>query len=253
MRSSLAARTIVSALLLCAAGAAGAQSRLVIPAQAVRPGGPPESDSERAMGTWALAVFNTKPFDFPQSGGTDPLPLTVYTVGLRHWTKDPFWKFKNWGFDAGVGLVYGKSSVTAPQAGRLHSSDGPTLAGFGLHAGVPLAVTHHQHATFEVVPELDVIYAHETIPALDSGGDKTKYGGWSARLGARAGFEIYFGFVGMPQLAIEASMGAAITYDSVKAEVGPIERSTRRWGISTARGSEPWSIFTGSVAALYHF
>ena len=48
-------------------------------------------------------------------------------------------------------------------------------------------------------------------------------------------------------------MGAAITYDSVKAEVGPIERSTRRWGISTARGSEPWSIFTGSVAAMYHF
>ncbi|MGC4001380.1 MAG: hypothetical protein QM767_29555 [Anaeromyxobacter sp.] len=269
MRPSSQARA-VAVLLLCSAGTALAAPapRQASPAPEPAPAPPPppaaavtryvqpekpESDSQRAMGTWALVVFNTKPFEFPASGGADPIPLTVYTVGLRHWTKEGWWKAKNWGVDAGVGLVYRKSSVTSPQAGQLQTNDGPSLSGFGLHFGLPLAFTHHQHATFELVPEADLIYAHETIPSLDSGGDDTKYTGWSARLGARAGFEIYFGFIGIPQLAMEASMGAAISYDSVKTEVGPIERSSRQWGITTQRGTEPWSIFTGSVAAMYHF
>lgn len=257
MRASTAAPSILALALLAAAGSAAAQNKAPVftslqPAQARAPDAP-VGDGERAMGTYALAVFNTQPFEFPASGGADPLPLTVYTIGLRHWTKRPLGPFRNWGWDAGVGLVFRRSSVTSPQAGVLESDDGPALSGYGLHLGLPLAVTHHRHATFELVPELDVIYAKEKIPALDAGGDSTEYQGWSARLGAKAGFEIYFGFVGLPQLAIEASLGASLSYDSVKTTVGPIERSTRTWGIQTLRGNEPWSVFTGSVAAMYHF
>jgi len=257
MRASTAARSILALALAALAGAAAAQNKPPVftslqPAQARAPDAP-VGDSERAMGTYALAVFNTQPFEFPASGGADPIPLTVYTIGLRHWTKRPLPPFRNLGWDAGVGLVFRRSSVTSPQAGELQTDDGPALSGFGLHLGLPLAVTHHRHATFEVVPEFDVIYAREKIPALDAGGDATEYEGWAARLGARAGFEIYFGFVGLPQLAIEASLGVSLTYDSVKTKVGPIERSNRTWGIQTLRGNEPWSIFTGSVAAMYHF
>ncbi|HYD41754.1 MAG TPA: hypothetical protein VEB43_13080, partial [Anaeromyxobacter sp.] len=252
MRASTAARSILALALAALAGAAAAQNKPPVftslqPAQARAPDAP-VGDSERAMGTYALAVFNTQPFEFPASGGADPLPLTVYTVGLRHWTRSPLGPFKNWGWDAGLGLAFRRSSVTSPQAGVLSSDDGPALTGWGLHVGLPLAVTHHRHATFELVPELDVIYAHEKIPALDAGGDATSYSGWSARVGAKAGFEIYFGFVDLPQLAIEASLGLSLSYDSVKTTVGPIERSTRTWGIQTLRGNEPWSIFTGSVA-----
>ena len=244
MHTPLAARLLAFSLALAAAAPAAAQGRS--PQRG-------EGDGERAMGTWALVVFNTQPFDFPNTGGAEPIPLTVYTVGLRHWTKQPFWFFRNWGVDVGVGLAFERSSVTQPQTGTLTTTDGPSTTGFGLHAGLPLAMTHHQHATFEVVPEMDVIWAGETIPALTAGGDATEYDGWSARLGLRAGFEIYFGFIGIPQLAIEASLGANITYDSVSSKVGPIERSTRVWGVNTVRGTEPWSIFTGSVAAMYHF
>lgn len=257
MRSLHATRTFVSALLLAAAGTAAAQTRTTsagqTQVQVVPPPADRLSDSERAMGTWALVVFNTRPFDFPNGGGADAVPLTVYTVGLRRWTTRPLGPFKNWGVDAGLGVVWGRSSVTSPQAGTLHTSAGVSTGGFGMHLGLPLAVTHHQHATFELVPELDVIWAHEHLPALDAGGDSTDYGGWSARLGARAGLELYFGFVGIPNLAIEASVGAALTYDSLSTKVGPIERSTRRWGFQTLRGNEPWSVFTGSVAAMYHF
>jgi hypothetical protein len=252
MHSPSILKTSVCTLLLAAAGGAAAETRNGSTQVQVSPPGDRLSDSERAMGTWALVVFNTKPFEFPNSGGADPIPLTVYTVGLRHWTRKPMGPFRNWGVDAGLGVIWKRSSVTSPQTGTIHTSSGPSANGVGLHLGLPLAVTHHQHATFELVPELDVIWARETIPALDDG-DSTSYDGWSARLGARAGFEIYFGFVGLPNLAIEASLGAAMTYDSVRTKVGPIERSSRTWGFQTLRGDEPWSIFTGNVAAMYHF
>jgi hypothetical protein len=252
MRPS-AARSLAAALALAAATVAQAQARPA-PAAPARGGGAgqDEGDGARAMGTWALVVFNTQPFDFPNTGGADPIPLTVYTVGLRRWSRTPLGPFRNLGFDLGVGLAFSRSSITQPQTGRLTTQDGPSTTGFGLHAGLPLAITHHEHAVFELVPELDVIWAGEKIPPLGSG-DTTRYSGWSARLGARAGFEIFFGFVGLPQLAIEASLGAALTYDSVTSKVGTIERSTRAWGLSTVRGTEPWSVFTGSVAAMYHF
>jgi hypothetical protein len=211
-----------------------------------------EGDGARAMGSWALVVFNTQPFDFPNTGGAAPLPLTIYTVGLRRWTTEPLGPFRNWGYDLGIGLNYSRSSITQPQTGTLTTTDGPSTSGFGLHAGLPLAITLHQHAVFELVPEADIIWAKETIPALTSA-STTRYSGYSARLGARAGFEIFFGSIGLPQLAIEASLGAALNYGSVTSSIGAIERSTRQWGFSTLRGKEPWSIFTGSVAAMYHF
>ena len=259
-------RRLAAAITMTLAGlAAAAEPRVAAPpaappaaatAPAVPLPPPPilkgDTDSERAMGTWAMVVFNTQPFEFPVSGGATALPLTVYTVGLRHWNREGWGLFKNWGVDAGVGMVVSRSSVTSTSNGTLQTNPGTSVSGLGLHVGLPLAMTHHKHATFELVPQLDLIYASENLPAL-SGGDETKYSGFSLRLGARAGFELYFGFVGIPQLAIEASMGASINYDSVSAKVGPIERSTRTWGFATTRGTEPWSIFTGSVAAMYHF
>ncbi len=241
-------RSVLAALALASAAPALAQGRSPAPAAARE-----ESDGEKAMGGWALVVFNTRPFDFANSGGAAPIPLTVYTLGLRHWTTQPLGPFRNWGVDFGLGLAVGRSTVTAPQTGQLVTSDGPRTNGFGVHAGLPLAVHHHAHATFEVVPEVDAIYANETIPAQTPGGDATEYKGWSFRMGARAGFEIFFGFIGLPQLAIEASAGAAITYDRLSSIVGPSERTVSQYGFSTLRGSEPWTIFPGSVAAMYHF
>lgn len=250
MPSRRAARTLAAAMALAAATSAAGQSRAAVPAAT---GSQTSSDGERAMGGWALVVFNTQPFEFPNTGGAPPLPLTVYTVGLRHWTTRSLGPFRNWGLDFGVGLAYTGSKVTQPQTGVLVTTDGPSTSGFGFHFGLPLAVAHHRHATFELVPELDLIHAREKLPPTTAGGDSTEYSGWSFRLGVRAGFEIFFGFIGIPELAVEASLGATLSYDSASSTTGPIERSTREWGFATLRGNEPWSIFTGSVAAMYHF
>lgn len=250
MRSSVTARLaglFLALLPLTLAATARAQGKGAARANA------PEGDGEQAMGTWALVVFNTRPFEFPNTGGAPAIPLTIYTVGVRHWTTKPLWKFRNFGVDLGVGLAFNRSNVTQPQTGTLVTEDGPSTSGFGLHAGLPLAITVHEHAIFELVPEIDLIRAKETIPPLVAGGDTTEYTGWAFRTGVKAGFEIFFGFIGIPQLAVEAGVTGMVTFDSVKSTIGPIERSTRQWGFSTQRGTEPWSVFTGSVAAMYHF
>jgi hypothetical protein len=247
------ARALVASVALAAATSAAAQAKQVpLPPPPARAGAP-ESDGEKAMGGWAAVVFNTQPFNFPNTGGAPPLPLTIYTVGLRHWTVDRLGPFKNWGLDFGVGLAIASSKITQPQTGTLVTSDGPSTSGFGVHLGMPLALAHHRHVTFELVPELDLIRAKETLPATTVGGDPTEYSGWSFRFRLRAGFEIFFGFIGIPELAIEASLGATVAYDSVSSTTGPIERSSRGWAFATVQGNEPWTIFTGNVAALYHF
>ncbi len=248
------ARAAVASVALAAASTAVAQAKPVpLPPPPARPAPPPETDGEKAMGGWAAVVFNSQPFDFPNTGGSPPIPLTIYTVGLRHWTVDRLGPFKNWGLDFGVGLAIASSKVTQPQTGTLVTTDGPSTSGFGVHLGMPLALAHHRHVTFELVPELDLIHAKEKLPPTTVGGDTTDYTGWSFRFRFRAGFEIFFGFIGIPELAIEASLGATLSYDSVSSTTGPIERSSRGWSFATVQGNEPWSIFTGNVAALYHF
>ena len=75
-------------------------------------------------------------------------------------------------------------------------------------------------------------------------------------VGARAGTEIQFGFIGIPELSLQAGVGLALSYDRVKAtnkttpETSTTVSQTR---LGTSVGDNPWNIFTGNVAALYYF
>ncbi|HEY3667037.1 MAG TPA: hypothetical protein VGL19_13585, partial [Polyangiaceae bacterium] len=72
-------------------------------------------------------------------------------------------------------------------------------------------------------------------------------------LGARAGTEIQFGFIGIPELSLQAGVGLAFTYDRIKdsAPAGAVVQS--RTALGTSVGDNPWNIFTGNIAALYYF
>jgi hypothetical protein len=179
------------------------------------------------------------------------VPISIYTVGFRHWMPAAAGPFKHWGLDMGVGLVLGRGKDTTPVAGVSTTTDQPSATGFGFHGGLPLALAHARHVTFELVPEADLVFASTAVPQAN--GQKTEASAWSLRLGARAGFEVFFGFMGLPQLALEATLAAGFSYDSQKAKTGPVEISSSAWQFSTGRQNEPWSIFTGTVAAIYYF
>jgi hypothetical protein len=70
-------------------------------------------------------------------------------------------------------------------------------------------------------------------------------------LGARAGSEIHFGFMGIPQLSLQGSVGVRLNMNSTSGDPG--DNSTSHFDLATTVGDNPWNIFTSNVAALYYF
>jgi hypothetical protein len=237
MRTTLALRSLLAAAAVAAAAAASAQAR---------PAAEAANDGEKVVGRWGAAYFGGTTFDF-STAATDNF-LTVQTVGVRHWMPQSGTGFyKNWGVDLGLGLALGGGSDKAAGV----SVDAPSAFGLALHGGLPLAIAHTRHVTFELIPEANLVYASSTV--TEAG--QTDFSGWALQLGARAGFEVFFGFIGIPQLALEATLGASLTYAStkVKPPAPATEVTSSRWMLATSRQNEPWNIFGGNVAAIYYF
>lgn len=155
-------------------------------------------------------------------------------IGVRYWF-DP-----GMGLDVGLGL--GINSGSNDPAG-----DPPSAWAFVLHGGLPLALASGRHYTFEIVPEANI-----GLGGGSGGGVTNK--GFLLDLGARAGAEIQFGFIGIPELALQGSIGASlsITSQSSTPDNGP-KNSASQTSFSTTVYNSPWGIFTNSVSALYYF
>jgi len=255
-------RPLAAALALCLCGAAAAQQKpATAPAPSAGPRAVPaapaptapaareETDGEAMAGRWGAAFFGRNDFEFAAVAGQNR--VSVFTIGVRHWGTQPLGPFKAWGADLGFGLVVGRGKVKTTQASQVTTTDAPSATGFGFHAGVPLAVTHGKHVTFELVPEGDLVFASSTV--IQTGGVKSEWTAWALRLGARAGLEVHFGFIGIRELSLEASVSAGLTYGNQTNKTGPLEDSRSSWRFGTGKENEPWSIFTGNVAAIYYF
>ena len=72
-------------------------------------------------------------------------------------------------------------------------------------------------------------------------------------LGVRAGAEVHFGFLGLPQLAIEGSVGLSFSYQSVGAAVGSASHSESSLLFATGNTGSPWDLLRTQVAARYYF
>ena len=81
--------------------------------------------------------------------------------------------------------------------------------------------------------------------------------GFQLDIGARAGAEIHFGFIDIPQLSLQASVGLLFTLQNAKTTVeapgGDTETTQSATLLRTASFDNPWNIFTSNVAALYYF
>lgn len=158
-------------------------------------------------------------------------------IGVRYWL-DP-----GMGIDVGLGFGFQNSSQTT--AGT--SVDGPSLWAFVLHGGVPLALATGRHYTFEIVPEANI--------GLGGGstGD-TNHHGFLLDIGARAGAEIQFGFIGLPELALQGSIGAMLNVASSSSTPdGGDKTGQSSLSLNTTVYNSPWGIFTNSLTALYYF
>jgi hypothetical protein len=175
------------------------------------------------------------------SGGAASAIVNAPVVGLRYWATRLI------GIDAGLGFGYATNSTN----GTTGSND---TWGIALHGGLPLALADSKHFSFEVVPiEVTLGFTGGSIPT--GGVMSTSLHGFIADVGARVGAELHFGFIGIPQLALEGSIGLLVKHQSWSSSAagGGASPGGQSTGFATSVGSDPWAIFTDSISALYYF
>jgi len=166
-------------------------------------------------------------------------------IGARYWVS------RLLGIDAGLGLgLTSGSTETVSNAGSV-SNDNPSRFGLAFHGGVPLALVHGKHYSFEVVPETNIGFTSGTIKTQNA--PNQDLSGFRFDLGARAGAEIYFGFIGVPQLALQASVGLYFRREVFKWKQDANSVSVGATSLASSVQADPWALFVNNVSALYYF
>jgi hypothetical protein len=213
------------------------------------------SDHDQMVGRLAVGYFgiaNTGAGANTGATGPNDTPYAVTgvapVVGVRYWLNQLI------GLDVGVGMSIIGGSIKA--ANGTSTSRG-SFTGFTLHGGVPLALASADHFAFEIIPELNVGFAGGGIDPNGATAGDVSYSGFHFDLGARAGAEISFGFIHLPQLSLVGSVGLRFDTDTGKTTDSTVtpeaKTSSSRSEFHTTVGANPWAIFTNQVAALYYF
>jgi hypothetical protein len=210
------------------------------------------SDHDRVVGRIGLSYFDVTNLPIAQPGGLDIIPGTVAApvVGVRYWMQ------RSLGLDLGLGVGWETGANSRKNNGTNVAVADPSFPfGIALHFGLPLLVAGGQHYAFLVIPETTFGYATETLKGM-GGQPDVNFNGVLLNLGARAGAEIYFGFIGIPQLALTGSFGVLFSYQQISGSSGSgtmqNSASQSTGSFATTIGSSPWSIFTNSISATYY-
>ncbi len=218
---------------------------------------PTGSDHDQMVGSFAVGYLGRRTVAYGTGSalaGTARGVAQAPVIGIR------FWATPLLGIDAGIGFALvddGKTEDETTVGGVTTSTEAELapLTAFVFHAGVPLALANSGHFSFQVVPEVNVGFATQTVqPAVDA---EDKSTGFTFDIGARGGGEVHFGFIGVPQLALQGSIGLLYRYENWKVEsVAAADAATHsetRGNFTTTVFDNPWNIFTSNVAALYYF
>lgn len=197
------------------------------------------SDLDPSVRRWAIGYAGISQIPI----GSPGVPVaTVPAIGLRYWSSPTM------GVDVGLGIGWAGGSTDV--AGT--STDKDSVFAFVLQAGVPFALSTHRHVSFQVIPGASIGYGKQSVSAA-GGGYSTDYSGLRVDVGARAGFELFFGFIGIPELALSATVGMQFEMVKFSQSAAGASASDTTLSITTTVENNPWDIFAGNVAARYYF
>jgi hypothetical protein len=210
------------------------------------------TDHDRVVGRVGITMFElgtmgtSLPIAPASAAPATPNTVSTPAVGIRYWFQ------RDMGFDFGVGINWTSTSTTTKNATTTNSTDVPSPLGLAFHAGLPIALYHAKHYSFLVIPEASVGFTSETVKGTGTAQDQD-LSAWGLQIGARAGAEVHFGFIGLPQLALEGTLGLELQYGEVHWSSGNSSWGTGQWLLQTTVGPHPWSVFTDNIAATYYF
>ena len=174
-----------------------------------------------------------------------PITLNAPALGIRWWIN------RTVGLDAGLGFSYSGGSVTT------NNVKVDKLGAFGMliHAGLPLALANGKHISLQIIPETNIGFAKASVvsPSMNNPPPNADLSGVRFDLGARIGGEVHFGFIGIPELALEGSIGAFFTYQATGVSVGAANHSDSSISLTTASFHNPWDFFASTIQARYYF
>ncbi len=201
------------------------------------------SDHEQMIGHFGVGYMGWQTMTM----GAGRNPISAPIIGARYWLNDFL------GVDAGLGFNTngGRTKTTDVDAVK---KVGGTV--FFLHAGVPLNLADTGSFSFQVVPELNLGFAGggDQNPADDV---TVRDSGFHASIGARAGAEIQFGFIGLPQLSLQGNVGLYFQHEhgttKSKGGANDVKTTDSSNSFGTTLGPDPWDLFAGNISALYYF
>ncbi len=211
-------------------------------------------DHDRFVGRFAVGYLglNDIPLGNATVAGGAALNLTEQrviapTVGVRYWVN------KMIGVDAGIGFGIAGGSSESVVGGTSTTVDSPSSFGMALHGGVPLAFSHGRHYSFMLIPEMNIGFSSGTIKGNAPGVPDIDLSGFRLDAGGRVGAELHFGFIGVPELSLQASVGLFFRREAYKAKRDNSSASVGRTTFGTTVEADPWALFTKSISAFYYF
>lgn len=211
------------------------------------------SDHEKVVGHIGVGYLGLT--TLPLAGGNNiPTSVSAPIIGVRYWLAEKI------GLDLGVGFGLTSGSTEVVNGGQSNTTDAPTVLGAAVHGGVPLVFAHQKHYKFLLVPELNVGFAHatftQTVPPGAPAQPDITHTGFLLDVGARIGAEIHFGFIGIPSLALQATVGAFVRREATKVSSEPnggtVSRSDGVTKFGTSVQSDPWALFANNISAIYY-
>lgn len=203
-----------------------------------------ESDHDSVIGHFGVGYLGMQ----SMTVGVDRTTVRAPVVGVRYWLMDFM------GIDAGFGLNVSGGKGTTTGADDVRK---PGLGVYIFHVGLPLNLYDRGSFSFQAVPEMNLGLAFAGDRDLDPNAE-LKDRGIHYSVGARAGAELQFGFIGLPELSLQGSVGLYFQTERgatvTKPDGGDDAKATdSSVSFGTTLGNDPWDIFTGSISALYYF
>lgn len=176
--------------------------------------------------------------------------FTAPAIGIRYWFSSDV------GLDVAIGFRTHGGSDRSVDPNGARESDLESQTAFLLHGGLPLVLGGGRHVSVQLTPEVNLGFAGGKWRPAATGGHlppTVDESGFLLQMGARIGAEVFFGFIGMPELALDASLGAHLEMRTAAVSAGNAEMTRSETGFSTNAFNSPWDFFTSSLAARYYF
>lgn len=213
----------------------------------------PPSARERMLNTWGFGFLGTGAvlkaqvdmMNFPVVS----LRTTVPLLGVRWWTP-----WQRLGLELGVGaMVSGSHNNQATQFGA-PAGDGPTSTEFLFHFSAPIVLGSTQHVIVFIAPEARAGFSRFKPDSSESGIVTAT----TLDFSLKGGVEIFFSFIGLDNLSIEAGVRAGVVHELRSTVVSrPLQgdqvSASSQTRFATTLIANPWDLFTSTLAARYYF